>query len=93
MATARSTTNSDIHSQLNGYVTDYLTKHMYDANTSWPLRKTIRLPKHSKPITRTSVPKTKPSATGHNNTTAKPAKKPKSSPTESSDKPANSSTR
>ena len=31
MATARSTTNSDIHSQLNGYVTDYLTKHMYDA--------------------------------------------------------------
>ena len=37
MATARSTTNSDIHSQLNGYVTDYLTKHMYDANTSWPL--------------------------------------------------------
>ena len=26
MATARSTTNSDIHSQLNGYVTDYLTK-------------------------------------------------------------------
>lgn len=95
MATARSTTNSDIHSQLNGYVTDYLTKHMYDANTSWPLRKTIRLPKqpNSKPTTRTSVPKTKPSATGHNNTTAKPAKKPKSSPTESSDKPANSSTR
>ena len=66
MATARSTTNSDIHSQLNGYVTDYLTKHMYDANTSWPLRKTIRLPKqpNSKPITRTSAPKTKPSATG-----------------------------
>ena len=79
MATARSTTNSDIHSQLNGYVTDYLTKHMYDANTSWPLRKTIRLPKqpNSKPITRTSAPKTKPSATGHNNTTAKPAKKTK----------------
>lgn len=47
MATARSTTNSDIHSQLNGYVTDYLTKHMYDANTSWPLRKTIRLPKQT----------------------------------------------
>ena len=47
MATARSTTNSDIHSQLNGYVTDYLTKHMYDANTSWPLRKTIRLPKQA----------------------------------------------
>ena len=90
MATARSTTNSDIHSQLNGYVTDYLTKHKYDANTSWPLRKTKP---NSKPITRTSAPKTKPSATGHNNTTAKPAKKPKSSPTESSDKPANSSTR
>lgn len=47
MATVRSTTNSDIHSQLNGYVTDYLTKHMYDANTSWPLRKTIRLPKQT----------------------------------------------
>lgn len=47
MATARSATNSDIHSQLNGYVTDYLTKHMYDANTSWPLRKTIRLPKQT----------------------------------------------
>lgn len=47
MATARSTTSSDIHSQLNGYVTDYLTKHMYDANTSWPLRKTIRLPKQA----------------------------------------------
>lgn len=47
MATARSTTNSDIHSRLNGYVTDYLTKHMYDANTSWPLRKTIRLPKQA----------------------------------------------
>lgn len=95
MATARSTTNSDIHSQLNGYVTDYLTKHMYDANTSWPLRKTIRLPKQAEleALTRTSAPKTKPSATGHNNTTAKPAKKPKSSPTESSDKPANSSTR
>lgn len=44
MATARSTTNSDIHSQLNGYVTDYLTKHMYDANTSWPLRKTDLTP-------------------------------------------------
>lgn len=95
MATARSTTNSDIHSQLNGYVTDYLTKHMYDANTSWPLRKTIRLPKQAELEAHyTHIrAKTKPSATGHNNTTAKPAKKPKSSPTESSDKPANSSTR
>ena len=83
MATARSTTNSDIHSQLNGYVTDYLTKHMYDANTSWPLRKTIRLPKQAELEAHYT----------HNNTTAKPAKKPKSSPTESSDKPANSSTR
>ena len=81
MATARSTTNSDIHSQLNGYVTDYLTKHMYDANTSWPLRKTIRLPKQAE------------LEAHYNNTTAKPAKKPKSSPTESSGKPANSSTR
>ena len=79
MATARSTTNSDIHSQLNGYVTDYLTKHMYDANTSWPLRKTIRLPQQPNPkLTKpTTAPTTKPSQTGHNNTTAKPAKKPK----------------
>ena len=95
MATARSTTNSDIHSQLNGYVTDYLTKHMYDANTSWPLRKTIRLPKQAELEAHYTHIRAQDEAitTGHNNTTAKPAKKPKSSPTESSDKPANSSTR
>lgn len=46
MTTARST-NSDIYSQLNRYVTDYLTKHMYDANTPWPLRKIIRLPRQA----------------------------------------------
>ena len=39
-----------------------------------------------------SAPKTKPSATGRGDTTAKPAKKPKSSPADSSNKKARSST-
>ncbi|MDB6495542.1 MAG: DUF3322 domain-containing protein [Bifidobacterium sp.] len=95
MATARSTTNSDIHSQLNGYVTDYLTKHMYDANTSWPLRKTIRLPKQTEleahyTHIRAQDEAIRNWAQQHHCETSE---KPKSSPTESSDKPANSSTR
>lgn len=95
MATARSTTNSDIHSQLNGYVTDYLTKHMYDANTSWPLRKTIRLPKQAEleahyTHIRAQDEAIRNWAQQHHCETSE---KTKSSPTESSDKPANSSTR
>lgn len=95
MATARSTTNSDIHSQLNGYVTDYLTKHMYDANTSWPLRKTIRLPKQAEleahyTHIRAQDEAIRNWAQQHHCETSE---KLKSSPMESSDKPANSSTR
>ena len=88
MAAARNTTGeTDIRRKLDEYVDAHLTRHMYDTDESWPLRKTIRLPKQAK-----SAPKTKPSATGRGNTTAKPARKPKSSPADSSNKKARSST-
>lgn len=95
MAAARNTTGeTDIRRKLDEYVDAHLTRHMYDTDESWPLRKTIRLPKQAEleSTTTKSAPKTKPSATGRGNTTAKPARKPKSSPADSSNKKARSST-
>lgn len=48
MAAARNTTGeTDIRRKLDEYVDAHLTKHMYDTDESWPLRKTIRLPKQA----------------------------------------------
>ena len=45
MAAARNTTSeTDIRRKLDEYVDAHLTRHMYDTDESWPLRKTIRLP-------------------------------------------------
>ena len=48
MAAARDTTGeTDIRRKLDEYVDAHLTRHMYDTDESWPLRKTIRLPKQA----------------------------------------------
>lgn len=48
MAAARNTTGeTDIRRKLDEYVDAHLTRHMYDTDESWPLRKTIRLPKQA----------------------------------------------
>lgn len=48
MAAARNTTSeTDIRRKLDEYVDAHLTRHMYDTDESWPLRKTIRLPKQA----------------------------------------------
>lgn len=95
MAAARNTTGeTDIRRKLDEYVDAHLTRHMYDTDESWPLRKTIRLPKQAELEQHYNQirAQTKPSATGRGNTTAKPARKPKSSPADSSNKKARSST-
>ena len=48
MATARSVKDGmDIRRELDEYVDSHLNRHMYDAGSSWPLRKTIHLPKQA----------------------------------------------
>lgn len=45
MAAARNTTGeTDIRRKLDEYVDAHLTRHMYDTDESWPLRKTSDCP-------------------------------------------------
>ena len=96
MAAARNTTGeTDIRRKLDEYVDAHLTRHMYDTDESWPLRKTIRLPKQAELEQRYNqirAQKRNHPRLGRGNTTAKPARKPKSSPADSSTKKARSST-
>lgn len=95
MAAARNTTGeTDIRRKLDEYVDAHLTRHMYDTDESWPLRKTIRLPKQAELEQHYNQIRAQNETIRDwaGNTTAKPARKPKSSPADSSNKKARSST-
>lgn len=95
MAAARNTTGeTDIRRKLDEYVDAHLTRHMYDTDESWPLRKTIRLPKqaeleqHYNQIRAQNETIRDWARQRHCET----REKPKSSPADSSNKKARSST-
>lgn len=86
---------TDIRQELDKYVDAYLNRHMYDTDASWPLRKTIRLPRQTElednyMRIRAQNDAIRDWASRHR---VKPAKRPRSSPAGLSSRKASSSTR